>query len=197
MNEAIGIDGGDDLVRLWQDTRLPAPEPEKLARRVAAMALRRFDRVVAVRNLREYGSSVLVLVFAVWRWRAGGERLQALAMMVAVLIVSGALFWQHRRVTSPDPAADARAYQAALLARIDQQIRLLSTVRYWYLLPLYLPVLLQVVLAWPTHPVSAIVMLVVVTAIYVGLARLNERLAVGLLRQERARVASLYADDEA
>jgi hypothetical protein len=197
MNSAIGIDAGDDLVGLWQDTRLPGPDPEKLARRVAAMALRRFDRVIAWRNLREYAGSLLVLLFAVWRWRAGGERLQASAMIVAVLIVSGALWWQHRRVRSPDPAADARSYQAALLARIDHQIRLLGTVRYWYLLPLYLPVLLQVGLAWPTHPVSAIITLVVVTAIYVGLARLNERLAVGLLRQERARVASLYADDEA
>ena len=40
-------------------------------------------------------------------------------------------------------------------------------------------------------------MLVVVTALYAGLAYVNERLAVGRLKDERARVASLYEDPEA
>ena len=46
------------------------------------------------------------------------------------------------------------------------------------------------------HRAAAVSMLVVVTALYAGLAYVNERLAVGHLRNERARVASLYEDSE-
>jgi uncharacterized membrane protein YfcA len=185
----------DELVRLWQESLRPAPDPERLARQVARLTLRRFDRRISFRNAREYVAALAVVAFGAWRWAAGDDRLQAGAVVVGAAFVAAYLWLQHRRLPRPDPAAPARAYQSALLFRIDRQIALLGSVRYWYLLPLYVPVLLQVARTWQAHQrVAAAVVLLVVTAAYAGLAYLNERLAVGHLKAERARVVSLYED---
>jgi uncharacterized membrane protein YbaN (DUF454 family) len=185
----------DDLVRLWRESLLPSPDPERLANQVARLALRRFDRVVSWRNVREYAAALAVVGFAVWRFMAGDDFLQAGAIVGGTAFVAAYLWFQHRRLPRLDPAASGRDYQAALLARIDRQIALLGSVRYWYLLPLYVPVLVQVVHAWQTHQrAAAVLMLVVVTALYAALAHVNERLAVNHLKEERARVASLYGD---
>lgn len=188
----------DDLVRLWQESLLPASDPERLARPLARLALRRFDHVISWRNAREYLAIVAVVGFGVWRFIAGDDPLQAGALAGAAAFVAVYLWFQHRQVPHLDPSATARAYQAALLARIDRQIALLGSARYWYLLPLYVPVLVQVVHTWQAgHRAAAVSLLAVVTALYAGLAYVNERLAVGHLRNERARVASLYEDPEA
>ena len=187
----------DDLVRLWRDSLMPSPDPERLASQLARLALRRFDSHILWRNFREYAAALAVVGFGVWRFLAGDDRLQVGAIVFGAAFVAGYLWFQHRRLPRLDPAATAHDYQAALLARIDRQIALLGGVRYWYLLPLYVPVLVQVVHAWQAHQrVAAVSMLVVVTAFYAALAHVNERLAVNHLKEERARVASLYEDRE-
>ncbi len=186
----------DDLVRLWQESVVPSPDPARLTNQLARMALGRFDRVVFWRNAREYAAVVAVMAFAVWRWTAGDGHLQTGAMILATAFVAGYLWRQHRRLPSLDPGEPASAYQAALLARIDRQIALLSSVRYWYLLPLYLPVVVQAAQLWRLHQrMAAVAMLTVVAALYAGVAYVNERLAVDVLRRQRARVAALYDDD--
>jgi len=186
----------DDLVRLWQESLLPAPDPARLTSQLARMAVGRFDRTVFWRNAREYVAVAAVTAFAVWRWTAGDDRVQAGAMILAAVFVGGYLWWQHRRLPTLDPGASARAYQAALLARIDGQIALIGSVRYWYLLPLYVPIVAQAAQLWRVHQrTAAIVVLVGVAAVYAGVAYINERLAVALLRAQRARVAALYDDN--
>lgn len=183
----------DDLVRLWQESLLPSPDPDRMARQLAGLALRRFDHGIFWRNAREYAAALGVVAFGVWRLLAGDDPWQAGAIVGGASFVAGYLWLQHRRLPRLDPSATARDYQAMLLARIDRQIALLGSVRYWYLLPLYLPVFVQAAQAWEAgERTAAVVLLVVVTALYVGLAYVNERLAVRLLQDERARVASLY-----
>lgn len=187
----------DDLVRLWRDSLMPTPHSERLANQLARLALRRFDSHILWRNSREYAAALAVVGFGVWRFLAGDDPLQAGAIVFGAAFVAGYLWFQHRRLPRLDPAAPGRDYQAALLGRIDRQIALLGGVRYWYLLPLYVPVLIQVANAWQAHQrVAAVLMLVVVTAFYAGLAHVNERQAVNHLNEERARVASLYEDGE-
>jgi len=187
----------DDLVRLWRESLLPSPDPERLANQLARLTLRRFDRLISWRNVREYAAALAVVGFGVWRFLAGDDLLQTGAIIFCAAFVAGYLWFQHRRLPRLDPTATARDYQAALLARIDRQIALLGGVRYWYLLPLYVPVLIQVAHAWQAHQrAAAVLMMVVVTALYAGLAYVNERLAVNYLKEERARVASLYEDRE-
>ena len=197
MTQPFGAGAADDLVRLWQESILPSSDPERLARQVGRMTLARFDRMIDRRNLREYLGLVVLAMMAGWQWMAGGNRVQAAAILAGGLFVGCYLWWQHRRLAPLDPAADARSYQAALLARIDHQIRLLSSVRYWYLLPLFIPSLWTFVATWQRSRVAAVIGFIVVTVLFAGIGWLNERLAVPFLRQERARVESLYNDGEA
>jgi hypothetical protein len=124
----------------------------------------------------------------------GGDRVQAAVGITSGLFVVSYLWWQHRRLTPLDPSADGRAYQAALLDRIDGQIRLLKNIRYWYLLPLYLPVAWTVAATWRRNPVAAVVGWALMTAVYILVAWLCERVAVRRLTFERDTVASLYTE---
>lgn len=105
----------------------------------------------------------------------------------------GYLWWQHRRITEPDATADARNYQSAMLARIDHQIQLLRTARYWYFLPLYVPALMTMVTTWQRgRHTAAILGWAIVSSIFIGLLWLNERVVVGFLWKERAKIGALY-----
>ena len=68
--------------------------------------------------------------------------------------------------------------------------------RYWSLLPLYLPMLRTVAVTWEKHPWTALVFWVAVTGVFVLIGWLNEGVAVNRLKEERARVAALYDDEE-
>lgn len=196
MSQLFDAGAADDLVRLWQETTLPAPDPERLARRVARLALTHFDRAIGRRNIREYAGFVALFLIAGWQWMAGGDRVYAAMAITGGVFVVGYLWWQHRQLAPLDPSADARRYQAALLARIDHQIRLLGRVRYWYLLPLYLPVFRVVATTWDRRPKGALFLWVLVTGVFIVIGWLNERVAVTFLRKERARVESIYMEEE-
>ena len=189
--------GADDLLRLWHETLLPRRDPEQLARHVARMKLLRFDVAVARRNMREYAGVALVVLFAGWQMTAGGDRVSAGLAIAAAAFVGMFLWYQHRDMRPLDPSTNARDYQAALLQRIDQQVRLLKRVRYWYLLPLYVPVLRVAFLSWYVRPKAALLFLLVTTLFFVALGWVNERVAVRYLEEERKRVEALYAGQEA
>lgn len=195
MSESnIGM--ADDLTRLWQETALPATDPEQLSRRVARMNLARFDQVIDRRNLREYIGVIAILLMTGSQMYFGGDRVTAGMGMAGGLFVGVHLWWQHRREPPLDPAMNARDYQRVLVERMDHQIRLLSSVRYWYLLPLYLPSLRMAATAWTERPWSAVLLRLIVTVLFAGIAWLNEYLGVRFLRHERARIDSIYESDE-
>jgi hypothetical protein len=183
----------DELMELWQEGASSEPDAGTVARLAALATTRRFDRAIFWRNLREYlAGLVLMGVFGTLAV-AGESPLRNGVNFVCVSFVMGFLWWRHRDVPRPDPAADARAFQAVMLERVDRQLQLLRTVRYWYLLPLYIPCVLQAVEAGQRgHWGAAVAMMIVVTALYAFLARLNERQAVDVLLEERARIEALY-----
>jgi hypothetical protein len=186
----------DDLLRLWQETTLPRRDPEQLARRVARMKLARFDQMIARRNLREYVAVVAIVLWAGWQVASGGDRISAGMAVAGALFVGGYLWRQQSNEPPVDPAMSAREYQTALLARIDHQIRLLKSVRYWYFLPLSLPSLRIAALNWDSRPWSTLLFLAIVASICIAGVLLNELAVVFYLRRERAHVESLYEHEE-
>jgi hypothetical protein len=184
----------DDLMQLWQQAVSSQPDAAEVARLAARASMRRFDRLIARRNIVESLAAACVLVFFAWRMAVSDERLASAISFGCVSFVIAYLWWKHRNAAAPDAAADAQAYHAALLARLDQQIDLLRTAWYWYLLPLYVPPLLQSVSLWEKSRVAAIVLLAVVTACYAGLGVLNGRTGVNRLLAERARLQALYQE---
>lgn len=186
----------DGLLRLWQETAIATPDADRLGGSLGRLALERFDRAILRHDLREYVAFVFLVVVFSGQAVLGGDRVQATIGIAAGLFVVLYLWIKHRRLTLLNPSADARAYQRALLERIDGQRRLLETIRYWYLLPLYVPVLWTAATAWRRHPVGAVVGWALMTAVYIAVGWLCERVAVRRLTVEREAVASLYAESE-
>jgi hypothetical protein len=185
----------DELMQLWRQGTSNDPDPDAVARLAARATMWRFDRVIFWRNAREYAAGLLLMGVFGWQFIVGTGRVRNGIAFACVAFVMGYLWWRHRDLPRPDPAADARAYQAVMLERVDRQLQLLRTVRYWYLLPLYVPPLM---LSWDTwqrgRRVPAVVALILVTVVYWLIARLNERFVVAMLLKERARIESLYQE---
>ena len=184
----------DELMQLWQQGVSSSPDGAEVARLAARASMRRFDRLIARRNLAEFLAAAGALAFLGWRIAIGHERIGNALSFASVTFVVAYLWWQHRQGMALDPAADAEAYRVALIAGLDRQVALLRTVWYWYLLPLYVPMVLQAVSVWERSRAAALVFMTVVTAVYVGLGLLNSRAGVTRLLTERARLEALYQE---
>jgi hypothetical protein len=185
-------DEDDDLMAYWQQSA-DASDPHHHARRLAAQ-ITRFDRQILGRNRLEYIAGLAVVAWAVYSARHGIG--QALPLIAGVSFVLAYLWRAHRGLPAPDPGADGRIYRDALIERFERQIRLLRRVRYWYLLPLYLPAVWQAATVWPRSPWAAATMLLVVTGLFALIGWLNEVVAVRALTQARASVQDLFKETE-
>jgi hypothetical protein len=182
-----------ELMRLWQDTTAGTPDPERVAREIMAHVWR-FDRVIVRRNFREYAAGLVLVVFFTFQMLVDRpqDRIGGALGLVSVGFVMGYIFWKHRGLAPLDPAADAAVYRRALLARIDRQIRLIQSVPYWYLLPLFLPGLWTARKVWDRSPVAAVLGLAIMLIVFAGIGWLNVRLVVKYLHAERDRVDRLF-----
>jgi hypothetical protein len=184
----------DELIAIWQQGVSTTPDGAEVARLAARASMRRFDRLIARRNVVESIAAAAVMTFFGWQFAVGHDRVASGLSIACVAFVIAYLWWRHWQSVELDPAASAEAYQAALIAGLDRQIELLQTVWYWYLLPLYVPPVLQAVSLWEKSRAAAVVLLAVVTTFYVGLGVLNTRVAVRKLLSERARLEALYQE---
>jgi hypothetical protein len=67
---------------------------------------------------------------------------QAAAWIIYFLVRYGSV------AVTADPSQNFLTYAHVLLERYDYQIRLLKAVKYWYLLPLYVGLLITTVALW-------------------------------------------------
>lgn len=182
-----------EWARMWQARMVSGEDPERVARAIMAQVWR-FDQTLFWRNAREYAAGIVLLVVFLGQLVMGDDRIGALVGITSVGFVLGYLWWKHRGLQPLDPAADAIAYKAALLARVDDQIRLLRSITYWYLFPLLLPSLWQAVHVWDKSPWAAAISLAVVLAVFGFLRWLNVTAGVGALLATRANVESMFPE---
>jgi uncharacterized membrane protein YhaH (DUF805 family) len=79
--------------------------------------------------------------------------------------------------------------------RYDRQIHLLSRVKYWYVLPLYLWMVLNIVVTIPAQQAKRrIVAGLTVTAFSLFVVWLNEAYAVRKLKDKRRKAETLLAE---
>lgn len=185
----------DELKRLWQESIMNGQgghDPALL--RGLSSRVTQFDRKIFWRNFREYAAGLLVLIGASYMAIRGNR--PAIAMVFGVSFVMTYLWWQHRKFRQPDPSTNVLVYEKALLERFNNQIRLLSRVKYWYLLPLYVPIVWMTIEQLSRHIWGAILSLAVVTAAYVFIGWLNEKLAVGHLKEASAKVQAMIEEQE-
>ncbi len=184
----------DKLRRYWQENTINVRgirNDQALALELASRVTQ-FDRKIFWRNFREYAAGLVLLIGAGYMAFRGNK--PALGMVLGVTFVMAYLYWQHRKVKQLDPSTNILVYEKALVERFDSQICLLSRVRYWYLLPLYIPCI------WMTmeshFKLGAIISLVIVTIAFVFIGWLNEKLAVAYLKEARSRVQAMIEEQE-
>ena len=178
-----------ELIQMWQESTAPGPlDAGELARSIAAK-IDRFDRKIRWRNGREYVGGGLLIAWFLWLSRIPSGRTIAVAGIVAVGFVMIYLWRSQRATPRLDPASDATSYRKALLDRYDHQIRLLRSVKYWYVLPLYLWMLL--VLVSTPSSAATIPMFVLITLFAGFVVWLNESYGVRKLRAARKEAESM------
>jgi len=165
-----------------------------------ALAIKRadqFDRTIRLRNWRECGAGVLVTaIFAFIAWRSPNALARAGNLVVAAsgLWVAFCMLRYGREAPTATPDRSLADFQRALLRKYDYQIRLLKNVKYWYLLPPYVGLLMAsagILMAdaakgrpgWPQ-----LIAVAIYTAVFGTVWWLNEGYALGKLRRQRARL---------
>lgn len=184
----------DEWMQLWQAHTAGSPDLERQARMMLTQVWR-FDHKVFWRNFREYAAGLILMVIFAGQVILGKESRTGAIGFVCVGFVMVYLWWTHRRLGPLDPTADIATYRAALLKRYDDQIRLLRTMPYWYLIPLFVPALSVAASTWPRSRGMTWVFVAVVAAAYVFIGWLNVRVGVRVLRSARAKTESMFPQE--
>ena len=199
------MNGEDELRELWcGQASLKTVKGEDML----ALVQRKtsgFDRIIAVRNWMEcVASAVVMACFAYFAFKAHNTLVRAGCLIIA----AGAawiIFYLIRYGKGPsavDPSLDLMSYTQALAERYDYQIRLLKSVKYWYLLPPYLGLVLATAGVFQERATAGIlrwfdwIWPVLYTGLYAAVWWLNEVYSVGRLQNERGRLLAMTANTE-
>lgn len=198
------MDVRDELSELWCSQSDPIAITIEELLMLVQKKTRQFDRLILIRNLLESVSGLAVTVMFVAMAARATDALQR----AGLLIVAASGLWiiifllRYGRASAPaDPDQGLNGYRRALVERYDHQIRLLKSVKYWYLLPPWIGLLIGSTgvvlhefhngrLGWYHFIAPAIY-----TALFAFVWWLNEVHAVARLRVERARVLAVAGDD--
>lgn len=199
------MNGEDELRELWcgQPSLKTVKGEDMLA--MVQRRTRGFDRMIAVRNWMEcVASAVVMACFAYFAFKAHN----ALVRAGCLIIAAGAawiIFYLIRYGQGPsavDPSLDLMSYTQALAERYDYQIRLLKSVKYWYLLPPYLGLVLATAGVFQERATAGIlrrfdwIWPVLYTALYAAVWWLNEVYSVRRLQNERGRLLAMTGSSE-
>ena len=186
----MNADQERELMRMWQESLLPAPMDARQLAMAIARRVESFERKIFWRNMREYVAGGGLIAWFLWLLRYPGQRYLSVAGIVAVGFVMIYLWRSHRKKPPLDPAADVRSYRTALFERYDRQIELLRHVKYWYVAPLYAWMML-VLFTTPSPRAGRLPYFIVVTAFAAFVIWLNESYGVRKLRKARQNAESL------
>lgn len=164
-----------------------------------------FDRLIAVRNWMECVASAVVMAsFAYFAFKAHNTLVRAGCLIIA----AGAawiIFYLIRYGKGPsavDPSLDLMSYTHALAERYDYQIQLLKSVKYWYLLPPYLGLVLATAGVFQERATAGIlrwfdwIWPVLYTGLYAAVWWLNEVYSVRRLQNDRGRLLAMTPNSE-
>jgi hypothetical protein len=198
------MNGQDELRELWcSQPTLTAGGKDMLE--FVQKRTNHFDRIMAVRNWMEcIAAGVVLAIFGFSAVRAGDALVRAGCMVIAAS-AAWTIFFMLRYGRGPrsvDPSLDLSGYTKALADRYDYQINLLKSVKYWYLLPPYLGLLLGTLgilrerartgpLSW-----TDLIWPAIYTAFFAAVWWLNEIYSVGRLREERAKLLSMSSNSD-
>ncbi len=168
----------EELKNIWgrQPARGPAISPEVIWQ--VAQASARFERTIFWRDAREWVATVLVAGFFACNAFAHGTLrwLSLLAAVIACFPMAYASFLRRRRPVA-HAAGNVAAHLRAASASVRQQVGLLKSVLWWYLLPIAFCLLLLFVerRQWERGLIPNLIALAFVALIFVGIWLLNQQ----------------------
>jgi hypothetical protein len=134
----------DELRQLWQSDISAAINQRDLLQELQRRS-RNFDRMNRRRDILNI-VAMLVVIVVYSRFAMGATNtLERVADVWLVACSVWFIFYLRRVATTsrkPVPEQTLGAYRQALTGRYDAQIRLAKSVKYWFLLPMWLGVLL-------------------------------------------------------
>lgn len=191
------MNGEDELQRLWKSQPPCGSVKGDDMFKIVQRKMQKFDRMIAWRNRVECIAAAAVAIFFTWT----AVHAPNFVMKAGCLVVAGGGVWiiyymlRHGNVKATvDPSENLANYTQALLGRYDHQIRLLRSVKYWYLLPIYIGLLIMslgIAIQTAQAGVPAWVDLIapaLCTVVFGIIWWLNEVPAVRRLRRERAQL---------
>lgn len=187
----------DELNELWCGQTPGPPIKGEDMMTIAMERANRFDRTIKARNLREIVAGLIVAgFFGFVAWQSPNTLSRAGHLLVAAsgLWVVFYMLRFGREEPAPAPERSVADFQQALVRKYDHQIRLLKRVKYWYVLPPYVGLVMAsagMLMAdaasgrpvWPQW-----VAMGAYSAVFGTVWWLNEVHAVGKLRAERDRL---------
>ena len=199
MNDLEQFD--QDARHLWTSFQAKPDFPViELARLERAES--RFMQTIRSRDALETAAATLViacLLPALWFAARRHDWWLTAALAWGILYGVGVIvrLWSASRQPPADPALPLHEYRLQIVARVDRQIVLLGSVRWWYVSPVIIFCALIGIAVWQSAPVGIRPRLFVLLAVQFILTaalgwfivKLNEGRGLQSLRAERARLA--------
>jgi hypothetical protein len=134
----------DELRQLWQSDISAAINQHDLLQELQRRS-RNFDRMSRRRDILNVMAMLFVIGVYSWFAMGAGNTLERVAD-VWLVVCSGWFIIHLRRYAGisrkPVPEQTLGAYRQALVGRYDSRIQLTRSVKYWFLLPMWLGLLL-------------------------------------------------------
>jgi len=190
MNESY-----DELRAIWSSPGAPSMDVDRIVRDVQQKS-NEFKRMITFRDWREMaGGALVAVIFLAFAAAAGDSFVRAGHLWTAASGLWIAFYIRRYSLLRRDPPRNqpSSAYRQALLDSYTRQIALLKTVKYWYLLPLWLGLTGVALAQWRSggNWTACLVSIAVPTVIFAFLWWLNESPGVRYLQRKQAELASL------
>ena len=170
----------DALKKLWQEQNFPSSPALTGEAQIAAMKTRMtcFDKTIQWRDYIEVAAGIFIILFFGWDLLFRNNSL--LTQVGCVVLIASSIFidWKliasKRRLPKAEPNAPLFDAVKVELQKVENQIGLLKSVAWWYLLPLFVGVVLHMLGQGGSFP-SKLGYFAFVLALYVFIYWLNQR----------------------
>ena len=189
----------DELRQLWQSDISEAINQRELLSELQRRS-RSFDRRNRRRDLVDIVAMLIIIVVYFWFALHAGNTLERVADVWLVVSAGWFIFYVRRyaRISrKPVPELTLGAYRQALVERYDSQIRLAKSVKYFFVLPMWLGQMLFNLAYWMNggKNFKFVMVTIVVTAGNVLVWWLNEGPGIRYLKRKRRELAVLVGEE--
>ncbi|MGD0300854.1 MAG: hypothetical protein ABSE86_27535 [Bryobacteraceae bacterium] len=189
----------DELRQLWQSDISEAINQRELLSELQRRS-RSFDRRNRRRDLVDIVAMLIIIVVYFWFALHAGNTLERVADVWLVVSAGWFIFYVRRyaRISrKPVPEQTLGAYRQALVERYDSQIRLAKSVKYFFVLPMWLGQMLFNLAYWMNggKNFKFVMVTIVVTAGNVLVWWLNEGPGIRYLKRKRRELAVLVGEE--